>query len=109
MVSSLPWPQFTPWKDPVPILQEAGLAPVPVWTGGKSRLQQDSIPDRPANCQSLYQLSYPTHSFTEYVFKYKYFSVMFMRSDYILCVVTIFYKTRDFFLHINLLAPELFF
>ena len=26
-------PLFTPEKDPVPILQEAGWAPVPVWTG----------------------------------------------------------------------------
>jgi len=35
-------------KDPVPILQEAGWAPGPVWTGGKSRPHRDSIPDRPA-------------------------------------------------------------
>ena len=26
---------FTPGKDPVPIVQEAGWAPGPVWTGGK--------------------------------------------------------------------------
>jgi len=32
-----------PWKDPVPILQEAGWAPGPVWTGGKSRPHRDSI------------------------------------------------------------------
>ena len=37
-----------PGKDPVPILQEAGWAPGPVWTGGKSHPDQDSIPDRPA-------------------------------------------------------------
>jgi len=37
-----------PGKDPVPILQEAGWAPGPVWTGGKSRPHRDSIPDRPA-------------------------------------------------------------
>jgi len=41
-------------KDPVPILQEAGWAPEPVWTGGKSRSHRDSIPDRPARSQSLY-------------------------------------------------------
>jgi len=35
-------------KDPVPILQEAGWAPGPIWTGGKSRPHRDSIPDRPA-------------------------------------------------------------
>ena len=35
MVSSTSRPQFNPGKDPVPILQEAGWAPGPVWTGGK--------------------------------------------------------------------------
>jgi len=58
MVSGTPRPQFTPGKDPVPILQEAGWAPVPVWTGEKSRPHRDSIPDRPARSQSLYRLSY---------------------------------------------------
>ena len=48
MVSSTPRPHFTPGKDPVPILQEAGWAPGPVWTGGKSRPHRHSIPDRPA-------------------------------------------------------------
>jgi len=38
----------TPGKDPVPIVQEAGWAPGPVWMGGKSRPYRDSIPDRPA-------------------------------------------------------------
>ena len=36
----------TPGKNPVPILQEAGWTPEPVWTGGKSRPHRDSIPDR---------------------------------------------------------------
>jgi len=35
-----------PRKDPIPIVQEAGWAPEPVWTGGKSRPNRDSIPDR---------------------------------------------------------------
>ena len=35
MVSSTPRPHFTPRKDPVPLLQEAGWAPGPVWTDGK--------------------------------------------------------------------------
>jgi len=51
-----------PGKDPVPTLQEAGLSPVPVWTGGKSRPHRDSIPNRPARSQSLYRLSYPAHN-----------------------------------------------
>ena len=49
----------TPGNDPVPIVQEAGWAPGPVWTGGKSRPHQDLIPDRPARSQSLSRLSYP--------------------------------------------------
>jgi len=60
-VSSTPRPHFTPGKDPVPIVQEAGWAPGPVWTGGKSRPHRDSIPDHPARSQSLYRLSYPAH------------------------------------------------
>ena len=48
MVSSRPRPHFTPGKDPVPILQEAGWASGPVWTGGKTRPHRDSNPDRPA-------------------------------------------------------------
>jgi len=47
VVSSTPRPHFTSGKDPVPILQVAGWAPVPVWTGGKPRPHRDSIPDRP--------------------------------------------------------------
>ena len=49
----------TPGKDPVPIVQEAGWTPGPVWTGGKSRPRRDTIPDRPARSESLYRLSYP--------------------------------------------------
>jgi len=48
VVSSTPRPHFTPGKDPLPILQEAGWAPGRVWTGGKSRPHWDPIPDRPA-------------------------------------------------------------
>jgi len=61
VVSSTPRPHFTPGKEPVPVLQEAGWAPGSVWMGGKSRSHLDSIPDRPARSQSLYRLSYPTH------------------------------------------------
>ena len=57
VVSSTPRLHFTPGKDPVHILQEAGRAQGPVRTGGKSRPHRDSIPDRPARSQSLYRLS----------------------------------------------------
>jgi len=63
VVSSTPRPLFTPGKNPVPILQEVGWAPGPVWTGGESRPHRDSIPDLPARSQSLYRLSYPAHTF----------------------------------------------
>jgi hypothetical protein len=36
VVSSTPQPHFTPGKDPVPILQEAGWAPGLVWTGAEN-------------------------------------------------------------------------
>jgi hypothetical protein len=51
--------RFTPGKDPVPILQEAGWAPGPVGTCAKN-LAPTGIrsPDRPARSQSLYRLSY---------------------------------------------------
>ena len=62
MASSTSRPHFTPGKDPVSILQEAGWAPEPVWMGEKSRPHRDSMPDRPARSQALYRLSYPAHS-----------------------------------------------
>ena len=61
MVSSTPRPYFTTGKDPVPILQEVGWVPGPVWTGGKSRPTGIRSPDCPARSQSLYRLSYPAH------------------------------------------------
>jgi len=54
-------PYFTPEKDPVPTVQEAGWVPGPVWTDEKSRPHRDSIPDHPARSQSLYRLSYRAH------------------------------------------------
>jgi len=44
-VSVTPRPLFTPGKDPVPIVQEAGWAPGPVWTGAENLVpHRDSIP-----------------------------------------------------------------
>jgi hypothetical protein len=53
---------FTPGKDPVPIVEEAGWAPGPVWTGAEN-LAPTRIrsPDCPAHSQSLYQLRYSAH------------------------------------------------
>jgi len=61
VVSSTPRPHFSSRKERVPILQEAGWAPGQVWTGGKSLLHRNSIPDHPARSQ-LYRLSYPVHN-----------------------------------------------
>ena len=60
--ASRPGPLFTPGKDTVPIVQEVGWAPGPVWTGAEN-LAVIGIrsSDRPARSQSLYRLPYPTH------------------------------------------------
>jgi hypothetical protein len=58
---------FTAGKDPVPIVQEAGWAPGPVWTCAKNLAPTGiRIPDRPARNQSLYRLSYPDPHFMYY-------------------------------------------
>jgi len=73
VVSSTPRPNFTPGKDSIPILQEAGWAPGPFWTGVISRPHRVSIPDRatlapPSACikrhYSEYVLCYhPVHPY----------------------------------------------
>jgi hypothetical protein len=62
VVRSTHRPHFTPGRDPVPIVEEAGWAPEPVWTGAEN-IAPTGIrsPDRPARSQSLYRLSYPVH------------------------------------------------
>jgi hypothetical protein len=52
--------RFTPGKELVPIVQKAGRAPGPFWTG-EENLAPTGIrsPDSPARSQSLYRLSYP--------------------------------------------------
>ena len=62
MVSVTPRLLFTPGKDLVPIVQEAGWAPGPVWTGVEN-LAPTGIQslDRPPSSQSLYRLRCPAH------------------------------------------------
>jgi hypothetical protein len=55
---------FIPRKDPVPILQEAGWAPGPVWTGGKSRPHRHLIPDHPAQSVAIPTELPGTHTIT---------------------------------------------
>ena len=51
---------FTPGKDSVPIVQEAGCVPGTVWTRAENfaRTGIRSL-DLPARSKSLYRLSYP--------------------------------------------------
>ena len=55
------WPRlgrFTPGKDPVPVVREAGWAPGPVWTGAKNLAStRFRSLDRPARSESPYRLS----------------------------------------------------
>ena len=47
--------RFTPGKDPLPIVQEAGWAPGPVWTGAENLASTEiRSPDRPVRSESLY-------------------------------------------------------
>jgi hypothetical protein len=65
----MPWLLFTPGKDPVPAVQEAGWAPGPVWTGAENLAPTGiRFPDRPACSQSLYRLRYLAH-FLHLIFK----------------------------------------
>ena len=61
-LASRPGRSLTPEKDPIPIVQEAGWVPGPVWTDAEN-LAPTGIryPDHPARSQSLYRLSYPAH------------------------------------------------
>jgi len=59
--------RFTPGKDPVPIVQEAGWAPGLVWTGAENLAPaRTRSQGRPARSESPYLLSYPgpTHDMT---------------------------------------------
>jgi len=60
VVSATPRPPYTRDIKPVPIVQEAGWAPGPVWKGAEN-LAATGIrsPDRPACNETIYRLSYP--------------------------------------------------
>ena len=61
MVSVTPRLLFAPGKDPVPVAQEAGLAPGPVWTDAENLTPTViRFPDRPA-CSQFYT-DYATRS-----------------------------------------------
>ena len=62
MVSATPWSLCTPVKDPVLLVQEAGWAPGPVWTGAENLAShRDSTrgPSSPQPVAILTELSGP--------------------------------------------------
>ena len=60
MVNATPRSLYPRERDPVTIVQEAGWAPGPIWTGTENLApHRDSIPDRPVRSESLYPLPYP--------------------------------------------------
>jgi hypothetical protein len=93
-------PYFTPRKDPVPIVHEAGRAPGTVWTGVENLAPtwiRSRSPDRPARSQSLYRLSYPAHKsvrcigdlkiknlFKKYIYVYIYTVYIVYKADHTL-------------------------
>jgi hypothetical protein len=98
VASRTPRPPFTPGKDPVPILQEVGWAPGPVWTGGKSRPHRYSIPDRPPLSHPLSRPRYPapphthTHTHTHiYIYIHTYIFVKNMHVQYNICICVCIY------------------
>ena len=80
-VNVTPRPLFGPRKESVLIVQEAGRAPGPVWTGAEN-LAPTKIrsPDRPARSQSLYRLTGSGSIFTLFVSKWKKGSVISVNS-----------------------------
>ena len=67
-------PLFTPGKDPVPIVREAGWAPGPVWTGAENLASTGTRSlDRPGRSQSLYWLRYPAQEPVQWGSKMKRF------------------------------------
>ena len=61
---------LNPGKDPVYIVQDAGWAPGPVWTGAENLVPTGiRTPNRPARNQSLYRLRYPAHTVQEECYK----------------------------------------
>jgi hypothetical protein len=73
VVSSTPRPYFTPGKDLVPIVQEGGWAPGPVWTGAENLVRIGIIPGPSSPSSVAIQTELPgphTHTHThKYIYK----------------------------------------
>ena len=90
--------RFNPGKDPVPILQEAGWAPGPAWTGAEN-LAPTCIrsPDRPSRSESLYRLTYPDPDFFCSYYYYYYYRIIFYSTAQTLCAWTLLRKFVSYF------------
>ena len=90
-VNATPRPLFTPGKDSVPIVQEAGWASGPVWTGAEN-LAPTGIRslDRPARSQSLYWLSYSAPISHVVVIFFSSVVVYYLRWEFLSCASTVF-------------------
>jgi len=71
VVRSTTRPHFTPGKDPIPIVQQAGWAPGPVWKGGESRPHRDSIPGRPTRSSVAIPTEPPGLHFSSEVYEFQ--------------------------------------
>ena len=73
VVNATPRPLYA-GEDPVPIVQEAGWVPGPVWTGAEN-LTSTGIrtPDRPARSKSLCRPRYPGPTLYYYYYYYYYY------------------------------------
>jgi len=64
-VSVTPQPHFNSGKDPVPIVQEAGWAPGPVWTGAENLVPPPGIDPRTFDYATrecfVHQAGFPLH------------------------------------------------
>jgi hypothetical protein len=84
-----------PGKDPVPIAQEAGWAPGPVWTGAEN-LAPTGIrsPDRPVRSQSLCRLSYQSHTIGSTISNYFILGKSHLSSANVVGIITVRFKLK---------------
>ena len=102
-VSITPQSLFIPWKEPVPIAQEDGWAPGPVWTGAENLASPTGIrsPDRPARSQLLYSLRYPAHGtpYTRYLISTA--SWTLSQPQGLLCILVLFFWDGKLYVSIH--------
>jgi len=90
-VSVMPQPLLTPGRDPVPIVQEAGWAPGPVWTGSEILLSQNiavNYPDHPTHFCTNFQPSVLDIALSKHCVLSKPLSLPALSSDLISTVFT---------------------